>query len=75
MAYTHTLAFNHLDLIRRLDRETTTRVYPNRHVIFEQGDKADAMFYVQNGHVKLTVVSKDGKKAVVAILQRGDFFG
>lgn len=75
MAYQHTLAFNHLDLIKKLDRETTTRDYANRNIIFQQGDKADALFYVQKGHVKLTVVSKDGKRAVVAILQRGDFFG
>ncbi len=40
-----------------------------------QGDPADAIFYIQKGKIKLTVVSKQGKEAVVAILGAGDFFG
>jgi CRP-like cAMP-binding protein len=40
-----------------------------------QGDPAQAIFYIQNGKIKLTVVSKEGKEAVVAILDAGDFFG
>jgi CRP/FNR family cyclic AMP-dependent transcriptional regulator len=44
-------------------------------VIFSQGDPADAIFYIQKGKVKLTVLSKQGKEAVVAILGVGDFFG
>jgi CRP-like cAMP-binding protein len=75
MAETKPLAFDSLDLFKRVDTQTTTRDYRNREAIFAQGDKADAMFYVQNGNVKLTVKSKSGKKAVIAILQRGDFFG
>jgi len=43
--------------------------------IWSQGDAADAVFYVQSGKVKLTVVSKRGKEAVVAILQQDSFFG
>ena len=43
--------------------------------IFAQGDPADAIFYIKKGNVKLTVVSKQGKEAVVAILKGGDFFG
>jgi CRP/FNR family cyclic AMP-dependent transcriptional regulator len=42
---------------------------------FVQGDKADAIFYIKEGKVKLTVLSKQGKEAVVAILKEGDFFG
>lgn len=42
----------------------------NQHV-FEQGDVADTVFYVQKGKLKLTVVSEQGKEAVVAILQPG----
>ncbi len=75
MAYKNTLAFAPLDLFNRTDIQTTTRDYRNRQTIFAQGDKADAMFYVQNGNVKLTVASKSGKKAVIAILRNGDFFG
>jgi CRP/FNR family transcriptional regulator, cyclic AMP receptor protein len=43
--------------------------------IFSQGDPADAIFYVQKGKLKLTVVSKQGKEAVIAILGQHDFFG
>jgi CRP/FNR family cyclic AMP-dependent transcriptional regulator len=46
----------------------------NQH-IFEQGDAADAVFYIQKGNVKLTVLSEHGKEAVVGILEPGQFFG
>ena len=43
--------------------------------IFQQGDVADTVFYIQEGRVKLTVLSEQGKEAVVAILGPGQFFG
>src|ERR1700723_1515936 len=43
--------------------------------IFEQGDVAETVFYIQTGRVKLTVLSEQGKEAVVAILEPGHFFG
>jgi CRP/FNR family transcriptional regulator, cyclic AMP receptor protein len=43
--------------------------------VFEQGDIADTVFYIQKGRVKLTVVSEQGKEAVVGILEPGQFFG
>jgi CRP-like cAMP-binding protein len=46
-----------------------------RQGIFAQGDAADAVFYIQTGKVKLTVVSKTGKEATIGILGDGDFFG
>ena len=46
----------------------------NQHV-FEQGDVADTVFYIQKGRVKLTVLSEQGKEAVVGILEPGQFFG
>jgi len=46
-----------------------------KQVIFAQGDAADAVFYLQKGKVKLTVVSKAGKEATIGILGEGDFFG
>src|SRR5580692_10463904 len=49
--------------------------YRNNASIFVQGDPADAMFYIQKGKVKLTVVSKRGKETVIALLGEGDFFG
>jgi CRP/FNR family cyclic AMP-dependent transcriptional regulator len=60
---------------RVADTQMTTRIYRNRQAIFAQGDKADAMFYIQNGNVKLTVASGRGKKAVIAVLRCGEFFG
>jgi CRP-like cAMP-binding protein len=49
--------------------------HPKSHQIFLQGDPADAIFYIHKGKIKLTVVSKQGKEAVVALLGSGDFFG
>lgn len=49
--------------------------YPQKHTIFSQGDRSDAVFYVQKGKVKLTVLSAQGKEAVVAIVEAGHFFG
>jgi CRP/FNR family cyclic AMP-dependent transcriptional regulator len=43
--------------------------------IFAQGDAADAIFYIQKGRVRLTVVSKTGKEATIALLGEGSFFG
>jgi len=44
-------------------------------ILFAQGDAANAVFYILNGLVKLTVISPQGKEAVVGILESGDFFG
>ena len=48
---------------------------PKGGTIFSQGDECDAVFYVQAGRVKLTVVSKTGKEATIGIFGTGDFFG
>jgi CRP/FNR family transcriptional regulator, cyclic AMP receptor protein len=49
--------------------------FPKKQTIFSQGDAADAVFYIQNGKVRLTVVSKVGKEATLGILSEGEFFG
>ncbi len=49
--------------------------YRRKQVIFVQGEPADSIFYIQKGRVKLTVVSKQGKEAVVGLLGPNDFFG
>ena len=54
---------------------SATRDHPKTQPIFSQGDRADAVFFVQRGKVKLTVLSRQGKQAVVALLGPGDFFG
>ncbi|MGD0792610.1 MAG: Crp/Fnr family transcriptional regulator [Terriglobales bacterium] len=50
-------------------------LFERKQGIFTQGDTADAVFYIQTGKVKLTVVSKTGKEATIGILGEGDFFG
>jgi len=46
-----------------------------KQAVFTQGDLADAVFYIQNGKVRLTVVSKAGKEATIGIVSEGNFFG
>lgn len=48
---------------------------PKKEMVFAQGDSADAVFYVQKGKVRLTVVSKIGKEATIGIVSEGNFFG
>ena len=49
--------------------------YRKDQIVYRQGDPADSVFYIQSGKVKKTVVSEQGKEAVVALLGTGDFFG
>jgi CRP/FNR family cyclic AMP-dependent transcriptional regulator len=49
--------------------------YRKDQIVFRQGDPADAVFYIRTGKAKKTVVSEQGKEAVVALLGAGDFFG
>src|SRR5438128_1167699 len=49
--------------------------FPKKETIFVQDDPSDAVFHIQKGRVKLTVVSKTGKEATIGILNEGDFFG
>jgi CRP-like cAMP-binding protein len=51
------------------------RTYVKNQAVFAQGDAADAVYYVQHGEVKVSVVSEQGKEAIVAVLGSRDFFG
>ena len=53
----------------------TMSTHQDKEIIFTQGGDADAVFYIRKGKVKITVVSKQGKEAVVAILGIGEFVG
>jgi CRP/FNR family transcriptional regulator, cyclic AMP receptor protein len=53
----------------------TITPYQDSQAVFSQGDKADSVYYVQKGKLRLTVVSKQGKEATIAILTAGNFFG
>ncbi len=50
-------------------------VVPQKGMVFAQGDAADAVFYIQKGKVKLTVISAAGKEATIGIVSEGNFFG
>jgi CRP/FNR family cyclic AMP-dependent transcriptional regulator len=58
-----------------VDGGRTISSYQKNQIVFSQGDPAEAVYYLQEGKVKVTVVSDQGKEAVVAIHGKGDFFG
>jgi len=62
-------------LLAAVGEGSATRDYQKAQPVFAQGDRADAVFFVQRGKVKLTVLSQQGKQAVIALLGPGDFFG
>ncbi len=70
-----TLAFDPEVFLARIENGKTLRAFRNKQVVFAQGDAADAVFFLQSGKVKLTVVSTRGKEAVIGVLERGSFFG
>jgi len=49
--------------------------YRKDQIVYSQGDPASAVFYIQSGKVKKTVISEQGKEAIIALLETGDFFG
>jgi CRP/FNR family cyclic AMP-dependent transcriptional regulator len=67
--------FDPKSFLAKVGQGRTIAAYRKNQPIFSQGDPADALFYVQKGKVKLTVVSRHGKEAIVAILGPDDFFG
>jgi CRP/FNR family cyclic AMP-dependent transcriptional regulator len=67
--------FSAAAFLAKVEAGKTHTAYPKNVKIFSQGDPAQAIFYIQKGRVKLTVMSKQGKEAVIAILGAGDFFG
>jgi len=49
--------------------------FPEKQIIFSEGESSDSIFYIQKGNVKLTVTSKQGKEAIIGVFCPGDFFG
>jgi len=70
-----TLGFSSTVFRKKFGAGMTVRNYRDKEVVFSQGDTADAVFYIQSGTVKLTVASTRRKKAIIAVLLRGSFFG
>ena len=71
----NTVQFNAKTILAKAGAGRAVKRHADREVIFSQADPADALFYIQKGKVRLTVVSNRGKQAVIAILGNGDFFG
>jgi CRP/FNR family cyclic AMP-dependent transcriptional regulator len=75
MAKKPALAFDPKTFLATVNHGRTVTAYGREAVIFRQSSPADAVFYVQEGKVKITVASKQGKEAVIGVLGPGDFFG
>jgi len=67
--------FDPKTFLSTIDGGRKIAAFPKKQTIFVQGDPSDAVFYIQKGKVKLTVVSTVGKEATIGILNEGDFFG
>jgi CRP-like cAMP-binding protein len=69
------VAFHPGIFLAKLSNGSSSQAYQADELVYAQGDAADAVFYIESGKVKLTVVSTGGKEAVIAILLKGNFFG
>jgi CRP-like cAMP-binding protein len=69
------IKFDTKTFLSTIDGGRKIAAFPKKQTIFAQGDSSDAVFYIQKGKVKLTVVSEIGKEATIGILNEGDFFG
>ena len=67
--------FDPIAFLARVGTGKTVQKYRKNRIIYAQGDEADRIFYIQSGNVKVTVVSEQGKEAVVGLLEAGQFFG
>ena len=68
-------SFDPKSFLAKVGEGKTMAKYQKNQTVFSQGDPADAVFYIQKGQVKLTVVSGQGKEAIVALSGRDEFFG
>jgi CRP-like cAMP-binding protein len=67
--------FSPKSFLAKVGEGRSISAYHERQIVFSQGDVADAVFYIQKGQVKVTVLSEHGKEAVIAILGGDEFFG
>src|ERR1700731_4835495 len=67
--------FNPKTFLATIGEGRKVLAHSRKQAIFTQGDASDAVFYIQEGKVRLTVVSKNGKEATLGILSEGAFFG
>jgi|SRR5579863_1079910 CRP/FNR family cyclic AMP-dependent transcriptional regulator len=67
--------FDPKEFLSTIEGGRKIEAFPKKQTIFAQGDPSDAVFYIKEGKVRLTVVSRVGKEATIGILNAGDFFG
>jgi CRP/FNR family cyclic AMP-dependent transcriptional regulator len=67
--------FDPKSFLAKIGEGRTISKYATDQIVFSQGEPADAVFYIQKGKVKVIVLSKQGKEAIVGILGTGDFVG
>ena len=75
MAIKRRQSFNSTSFLAKVGEGRSICKYRKGQVVFSQGDTADAVFYIQDGKVKKTIVSEQGKEAVIALLGADEFFG
>ena len=75
MARKSTTSFQLSSFLDHVGEGRTILHYEKNQVIYSQAEPADAIYYVQKGKIKLTVVSRQGKEAVIGLIGVGDFFG
>src|SRR3990170_2174386 len=68
-------SFNPKTFLAKVGEGRSIGKYRKDQIVFSQGDPADAVFYIQKGKANVTVVSEQGKEAIVAILGTDEFFG
>ena len=68
-------AFDPKIFLAKVGNGKTISKYEKDQIVFSQGDVADAVFYIQSGKIKLTVVSEHGKEAIVGVLGPSHFCG
>ena len=69
------LPFDPKVFLSKIGEGRTISKYAKGQIVYQQGDPANSVFYVQTGKAKKTLLSKQGKEAVVAVFGTGDFFG
>ena len=75
MARTNKRPFDVNVFLNTVDGGRTVATYRKNETVYSQGDPADSVFYIQKGKIKVCIVSEQGKEAIVALHESGDFFG
>jgi CRP/FNR family transcriptional regulator, cyclic AMP receptor protein len=75
MSTTKECTFDPKEFLATIGEGRKVVAFPKKQTIFTQGDADDAIFYIQEGKIRLSVVSKGGKEATLGILSEGQFFG